>query len=86
MAQQTAVEKLVSTIQSMIEHGADLGEDYPALLVHIQQAKETEKQQHGNTWDQAIKAHENRGHVIARSLCDFDDYYNETYGNKTKNK
>jgi hypothetical protein len=45
MAQQTAVEKLESTIQSMIEHGADLGEDYPALMVHIQQAKEMEKQQ-----------------------------------------
>jgi hypothetical protein len=35
-----AVEWLEKTIQSMIEHGADLGEDYPALMVHIQQAKE----------------------------------------------
>ena len=35
-----------------------------------------EKQQLGNTWDAAIKAHDERGHVHARSLVDFDDYYN----------
>ena len=40
---------------------------------------ELEKQQHGQTWDAAIKAHDNRGHVHARSLVDFDIYYNETY-------
>jgi hypothetical protein len=38
-----------------------------------------EKQQHGETWDKAIKAHDNRGHVHARSIVDFDEYYNETY-------
>ena len=44
---------------------------------------ELEKQQHGATWDAAIKAHDNRGHVHARSLVDFDEYYNETF-NKTQ--
>jgi len=34
-----------------------------------------EKQQHGQTWDAAIKAHDNRGGVHARSLVDFDEYY-----------
>ena len=38
-----------------------------------------EKYQHGNTWNEAIDAHEKRGHVIARSLVDFDDYYKETF-------
>jgi coenzyme F420-reducing hydrogenase alpha subunit len=33
-----------------------------------------EREQHGNTWDAAIKAHDDRGHVHARSLTDFDDY------------
>jgi phosphoenolpyruvate carboxylase len=33
-----------------------------------------ERQQHGNTWDAAIKAHDDRGHVYVRSICDFDDY------------
>jgi hypothetical protein len=33
-----------------------------------------EREQHGNTWDAAIKAHDDRGHVYVRSICDFDDY------------
>jgi hypothetical protein len=40
----------------------------------FEQAKEMEREQHGNTWDAAIKAHDDRGHVHARSLTDFDDY------------
>jgi hypothetical protein len=69
MEQQTAVEQLEKTIQSMIEHGADLGEDYPALMVHIEQAKETEKQQHKYTWyDSRINSH-----------ISFEQYYTETY-------
>jgi len=42
--------------------------------VHFNQAKQMEREQHGNTWDAAIKAHDDRGHVHARSICDFDDY------------
>jgi hypothetical protein len=45
----------------------------------FKQAKAMENEQHGNTWDAAIQAHEDRGHVIARSLTDFDEYYNETF-------
>jgi hypothetical protein len=67
MAQQTAVEQIEKTIQSMIEHGADLGEDYPALMVHIQQAKEMEKQQ-------IIKAHDDG------DLWSGEKYYTQTYG------
>ena len=50
-----------------------------AAFEALQQAKEMDKQQHGETWDSAIKAHDNRGHVHARSIVDFDEYYNETY-------
>ena len=49
------------------------------ILNKYQISVEMEKQQHGQTWDSAIKAHDNRGHVHARSLVDFDEYYNETY-------
>jgi hypothetical protein len=38
------------------------------------QMAQIERQQHGNTWDAAIKAHDDRGHVYVRSICDFDDY------------
>jgi hypothetical protein len=37
-------------------------------------AKQKEREQHGNTWNAAIKAHEDRGHVLSRSFCDFNDY------------
>jgi hypothetical protein len=40
------------------------------------------KQEHGKTWDKAIEAHDARGHNIAMSWCDFDDYYEETFESK----
>jgi hypothetical protein len=45
----------------------------------LEKAKAMEKQQHGETWNAAIDAHDKRGGNIARSFCDFDDYYEETY-------
>jgi hypothetical protein len=44
-----------------------------------EQYKELEKQQHGQTWDAAIKAHDERGHVHARSIVDFDEYFEQTF-------
>ena len=49
------------------------------ILNKYQISVEMEKQQHGVTWDSAIKAHDDRGHVHARSLVDFDEYYNEQF-------
>ena len=72
MAQQTSVEWLFSQIP--FEWSSSR-----AAFEALQQAKEMDKQQHGRTWDAAIKAHDDRGHVHARSLVDFDEYYNETY-------
>jgi hypothetical protein len=43
----------------------------------IEEAKAMEREQHGQTWDAAIKAHDDRGYVHARSWCDFDDYWEE---------
>ena len=40
----------------------------------LDEAKKLERQQHGRTWDAAIQAHEDRGHVLSRSVCDFDEY------------
>lgn len=70
----TAIEYLVQQI---------FGEHTEAWQKKIQQALEMEKQQHGETWNAAIQAHENRGFVISRSLCDFDNYFDEL---KTANK
>jgi hypothetical protein len=74
MSKQTAVEWLEDQIFASTKF-IDID-----LFQAIEQAKAMEKEQHGNTWDAAIQAHEDRGHVLARSYCDFDDYFNETYG------
>jgi hypothetical protein len=72
MAQQTAVEWLISQVQDFFVIPFDI----------LEQAEEMNKQQHGETWDAAIKAHDNRGHVHARSLVDFDEWYEQQF--KTK--
>lgn len=40
--EQNPVEWLESMVKSMIDNGGDLGEDYPALLTHIQTARQRE--------------------------------------------
>jgi hypothetical protein len=76
MAEQTAVEFLIPIL---IENIQSLSiKKRHEIVSLINQAKEIEKQQHGETWDAAIKAHDNRGHVHARSLVDFDEWY-ETF-------
>jgi hypothetical protein len=89
MAEQTAVEWIIKQLYEYIRKSAHnelstirTGEFRIGLRKAIdfcEQAKEMEKEQHGVTWDSAIKAHDNRGHVHARSIVDFDEYYNETY-------
>jgi hypothetical protein len=46
----------------------------------IDQAKEMEKEQHATTWDKSMDNLDARGGNIVRAWVDFDDYYNETYG------
>ncbi len=52
-----------------------IDKDHPFVKEKLSKAKYLHKQEHGETWDSAIKAHDNRGHVHSRSWCDFDDYY-----------
>jgi hypothetical protein len=75
MAQQTAVEWLAHEVNKI--NVSTLERFFIEKLIN--HAKELDKQQHGNTWDAAIKAHDDRGHVHARSLVDFDEYYNDTF-------
>lgn len=46
------------------------------------EAKEIEKQEHSKTWDSAIEQFCKRGGNLSRASCDFDDYFDETYGSK----
>jgi hypothetical protein len=68
---QTAVEWFYDKIKSHFEHDGDLLE---TLTFTMAIAKQKERDQHGDTWNAAIKAHDDRGHVFVRSICDFDDY------------
>jgi hypothetical protein len=68
---KTAVDWFYEKIKSHFEHDGDLLE---ALTFTMAIAKKKEREQHGNTWDAAIKAHDDRGRVFVRSICDFDDY------------
>jgi hypothetical protein len=73
-----------TAVDWLTEQLINSGLDYPINEASkiFEQAKEMEKGHHGNTWDAAIQAHEDRGYVIARSITDFDEYYEETYGNE----
>jgi hypothetical protein len=71
---QTAVEFLVEQITKHTWYDEEGFGHVSVSILDIEQAKQMEREQHGNTWDAAIKAHDDRGHVYVRSICDFDDY------------
>ena len=70
MAQETALKWLYEIM--FVKKGTITFEEY-------QHALEMNKHQHGDTWNSAIKAHDDRGHVHARSLVDFDEYFMDTF-------
>jgi hypothetical protein len=68
---KTAVEWFYDKIKSHFEHD---GDSLETLTYTMAIAKQKERQQHRNTWVAAIKAHDNRGYVHVKSICDFDNY------------
>ena len=42
---QSSIKWLEDTIQAMVSNGSDFGDDYPALLMHIKQAKQMHKEE-----------------------------------------
>jgi hypothetical protein len=79
----TAVEFLIDKLINLgYLYTAQYGQT-PLVNKAIKQAKEMEKEQKKDAWDSAIQAHEDRGHVLAKSWEDFEEYYAETYGKKT---
>jgi len=73
MKKQTAVEWLATYLKGITTLNCD---------GIIEQAKEMEREQHGETWDKAMKNYEDRGGNLSRAWGDFEDYYNETFKNK----
>ena len=64
---QTAVEWIF-----LMLNNPNSNQDFANKL--LAQAKIMEREQHDRTWDAAIRAHENRGRVLSRSLTDFGEY------------
>jgi hypothetical protein len=75
MKKQTAVEWLESKIIQMVNHGSDFGEDFPALAVHLNKAKEMEKEQIGRAYQEGLL--DGLNHTPK-------DYYNETFNTNDK--
>ena len=75
---QTAVEFLaerynyITWMRNRDEISAATADEWRAKF--LKESKEMERNQHGNTWDAAIQAYEDRGHVQVRAWCDFDEY------------
>jgi hypothetical protein len=74
MSKQTAVEWL--------EWQINLGLSERGLISAFKEAKQTEKEQHEETWFRSRV--EDMGDEFKVEQKSFDDYYNETYG-QTKN-
>jgi hypothetical protein len=68
----TAVEWLIQQIEE--KNGKDFSSYYSEF---VNQAKEMEKEQHGETWDAALIHVDKRGGVILRALVDFDEYWED---------
>jgi hypothetical protein len=78
----TAVERFINELRSGKNLQFEMTKCGHLITEHgnvFDKILELEKQQHGQTWDAAIAAHDNRGHVHARSLVDFDEWYDKKF-------
>lgn len=53
---------------------------YAEMFDEIEQAKAMHREEHGQTWDKSLDNLKARGMNEMRAYTDFDDYYNETFG------
>ena len=75
----TAVEDLINKLVEFKKSREVCHSALQAAIDFAVNRLEMEKEQHGQTWDAAISAHDNRGHVHARSIVDFDEWYDKKF-------
>lgn len=84
MAQKkSGVEWIVQQIESgkiNIVYSSDKIHSIKCSSDILKQAKEIERKQHGETWDAALDAGQNRAWNVMRAYEDFDYYFAENYG------
>ena len=71
---QTAVEWLKNNLEQY-GYSSRLDILWDTFDELFDQAKEMEKEQHGETWDAALIHVDKRGGVLLRALVDFDEYW-----------
>ncbi len=67
------MENKLTAVEWLIEQWPILESQIPERI--LKQAKEMEKEQHGETWDAALIDVDKRGGVLLRALVDFDEYW-----------
>jgi hypothetical protein len=85
---QTAVSWLIEIIENMMDNGGDLGEDFPALEVHLKTAKEKETQQIYDDYNQGYRDCENEMgiEIGGKDVSNFSNaqyHYEHTYADYT---
>jgi hypothetical protein len=75
--QQTAIELFAIALYGFLRGN---GDEIQKLL---EEFNEMQKQQHATTWDAAMDNFKARGENYVRAYGDFDEYYNETFGDES---
>lgn len=77
---KTPIQQLIDKYNHHLENDSDLdsisGRDIlKVVIVDLISQQVKEKEQYAETWDAAIKSHEDRGYNYSRSWSDFDEYW-----------
>jgi len=75
---QTAIEWLVEKLNQCEPWYSGLNDStYEHINGLIEQARNMEREQHGETWDAALIQVDKRGGVLIKALVDFDKYWED---------
>ena len=70
---QSSIEFIIESLMSRNLYTKELLEEF-------EKAKAMHKEEHGKTWDESMDNFIARGENYVRAYVDFEDYYNETFG------
>lgn len=79
---KTAIQELIEKYNEHLKFDDDLdslsGRDIlKIVIVDLISYQVKEKEQHGETWDSALKAGEDRAWNVMRAYSDFDEYWDK---------
>lgn len=78
---KTAIQELIEKYNEHLKFDDDLdslsGRDILKIVIVDLSYQVKEKEQHGETWDSALKAGEDRAWNVMRAYSDFDEYWDK---------